>query len=241
MDINSEKRIVACGQIVLEYQLTRKLVRNINLRVRPDGKILVSASDSVPSEYIDDFVRRKQGYIQKALEKFSLSQSCVSEVPRQYIGGESYMIMGKNLRLKLVECEEEKVTTDGVYIYLSVSNRKDLNRKKSLMQEWLKRQQYEVFEKVCKEMYPIFQKYGVKYPLLKIRYMSTQWGSCQPQKGVITLNTKLFEAPRNCIEYVVLHEFTHFLHPNHSKEFYEFVSMLMPDWKERKRELEKWL
>ncbi|OYP38116.1 metal-dependent hydrolase [Lachnotalea glycerini] len=55
----------------------------------------------------------------------------------------------------------------------------------------------------------------------------------------MSLNSKLIEAPRNCIEYVVLHEFTHFIHPNHSKKFYDFVAMLMPDWKERKMELEK--
>jgi len=65
------------------------------------------------------------------------------------------------------------------------------------------------------------------------------WGSCQPEKGVITLNSKLIAAPRNCIEYVVLHEFVHFIYSSHSKQFYEFVAMLMPDWKERKSELEK--
>jgi len=50
---------------------------------------------------------------------------------------------------------------------------------------------------------------------------------------------RLLEAPRNCIEYVVLHEFCHFIHPNHSKQFYGFMTMLMPDWKDRKAALDK--
>jgi predicted metal-dependent hydrolase len=89
------------------------------------------------------------------------------------------------------------------------------------------------------ETYQVFKQYGVPYPELKIRYMTSCWGSCRPKSGIITLNSKLIEAPRCSIEYVVLHEFAHFIHPNHSRKFYDFVSMLMPDWKERKGELER--
>ena len=60
-----------------------------------------------------------------------------------------------------------------------------------------------------------------------------------PRKGIITLNKRLLEAPRYCIEYVVMHEFCHFIHPDHSKHFYAFLTMLMPDWKERKRILDQ--
>ena len=66
-----------------------------------------------------------------------------------------------------------------------------------------------------------------------------QDGSCQPKRGIITLNSQLIKVPRNCIEYVVLHEFAHYIHPNHSRQFWDFVTMMMPDWKERKKELDK--
>lgn len=59
------------------------------------------------------------------------------------------------------------------------------------------------------------------------------------KKQIITLNKQLLEAPRDCIEYVVVHELCHLVHPNHSKQFYAFLTMFMPDWKERKTELEK--
>lgn len=87
--------------------------------------------------------------------------------------------------------------------------------------------------------YPAFQKYGVGVPKIRIRDMKTRWSSCLTQKGIITLNKRLLEVPRNCIEYVVMHELCHFIHPNHSKNFYLFLSVLMPDWRERKSVLDR--
>ncbi|WP_312368658.1 M48 family metallopeptidase [Lachnoclostridium sp.] len=239
MIFNSEMRRVPCESKVLEYQVTRKAVKNINLRIKPDGRILISANQIVPVEFIDDFVQNKQEYIIRALKKYEENRKYAASVPRQYVSGENFDILGRSMRLKVVEENYEVVWTDGVFIFLSVKNKDDLKRKERLVTDWLKNLQLETFEQICKEIYQIFKKYDVPYPQLKIRYMTSRWGSCQPKRGVITLNSKLIEAPRNCIEYVVLHEFVHFIHQNHSRKFYEFVAMLMPDWKERKMELEK--
>ncbi|MDD3415418.1 MAG: SprT family zinc-dependent metalloprotease [Lachnospiraceae bacterium] len=236
---NTEIRNVRCEQRVLEYQLTRKQVKNINLRVKPDGQVFVSASESVPVEFIDYFVKEKQEYIIRALDKYEENRKYVSFAPRQYVSGESFDILGKSLRLKVIQGKQESVTTDGVFIFLTLRNKENQKRKENLMNNWLKEMQTGTFNQISREIYQIFKKYDVEYPIVKVRYMTSRWGSCQPKRGVITLNSKLIEAPRNCIEYVVLHEFTHFIHPNHSKKFYDFVAMLMPDWKERKMELEK--
>jgi len=95
-----------------------------------------------------------------------------------------------------------------------------------------------LFPELINEIYPIFRKYDVPEPKLTIREMTSRWGSCQPKRGIITLNKRLIETPRSCIEYVIMHEFIHFRQPNHSKAFYELLSTLMPDWKERKSTLE---
>lgn len=236
---NTEMRKVTCGQRVLEYQFTRKQVKNINLRIKPDGQVFVSASESVPVDFIDDFIKGKQDYIFRVLSKYEENHKYASIVPRQYVSGESFDILGKSLRLKVIQGKQESVITDGVFIFLTVENKDNQKRKEILITSWLKEMQTRIFNQISGEVYQIFKKYDVKYPIVKIRYMTSKWGTCQPKRGVITLNSKLIEAPRNCIEYVVLHEFTHFIHPNHSKKFYDFVAMLMPDWKERKVELEK--
>lgn len=72
----------------------------------------------------------------------------------------------------------------------------------------------------------------------RLREMVSRWGSCSPKKGFVTFNTALVAMPVSCIEYVVMHEFTHFLFPNHSKNFYQQLRIFMPDWEERKKRLE---
>ena len=80
-----------------------------------------------------------------------------------------------------------------------------------------------------------FEKYGVERPQLRIRDMKSRWGTCHVKKGIVTLNKRLLAAPRGAVEYVVLHELCHLIYPDHSKQFYDFLAVMMPDWKERKQ------
>ena len=239
MRLNPEQRVVHCEDGDIPYLLTRKSVKNVNLRIKPEGKVLVSANNSVPTDFIDAFIEKKQRYIFSALSKYEEKKKLFQSVPKRYVSGESYDLLGKSLRLKVEANKEENVYTDGVYIFLRVKDKDDFRHKEIMMSKWLKQYQTVVFEELLREKYLLFEKYGVTYPTLKIRNMTSRWGSCQPKKGIITLNSKLIEAPRNCIEYVILHELVHFIHPNHSRQFWDFVAMMMPDWKERKKELEK--
>lgn len=83
----------------------------------------------------------------------------------------------------------------------------------------------------CQKVYPYYEVRGIKYPQIKFRKMVSRWGSCHSVKGIVTFNTNLMYTPRECVEYVVWHEFTHFLQPNHSKMFYYELEKVCPDWK----------
>lgn len=240
MKYKSETRQVECGQNLLTYTLTRKPVKNINIRIKPDGRILVSANKRVPLTYIENLIREKQEYISGVLKRFEERQKQVlPPLPAKYKDGDKIRFLGEYRIIKVIEGSPETVILDGQEIYIRVKNKDDEKRKEGLVNKWLKEQQENIFTQICTETHRMFEKYGVKYPVIKIRKMKSRWGSCQWQKGIITLNSRLIETPRICIEYVVLHEFAHFIHPNHSKKFYELVESLMPDYKVRKKELEK--
>ncbi len=238
MILKTETRCVECESGDIIYVLTIKDVKNINIRIKSDGRVVVSANNKVPVSFLDDLILRKQRYINDALKKCREKGGILEEYPKQYVSGENYTLLGRNLRLKVEECDKEEVFSDGVFIYLRVKNKDNFRHKELMMLKWQKEYQTEVFKEICDSVYKIFKKYDVEYPEVRIRYMTSRWGSCQPQKGIITLNSKLIQASRDCIEYVVLHEFAHFIYPNHSRQFWDFVSMLMPDWKDKKKELE---
>jgi len=231
-------RTVFYNEIMIQYHLRRKNVKNLNLRIRADSSIYVSASPAVNSERIDEFVRSKGEYILSSLKRFQ-EIGKYTPLPKQCVSGETFNILGRGLRLKVKESKKESILTDGVYLYLTVKDKNDFFRKQYLITYYLNKECQEVFCDIISEIFPVFRKYGVDFPLLRIRNMKTRWGSCVPEKGVITLNKQLLEAPRNCIEYVVMHEFCHFIQPNHSKKFYNLITMLMPDWQERKKTLDK--
>ena len=239
MQKKSEQRLLHCENGDISYLLIRKPVKNVNLRIKSDGNVVVSANHRVPIRFIDGWIEQKQNYILSVLARYEEKRKLVQEMPKRYVSGESYELLGKSLRLEVEESEEEKVYTDGTYLFLMVKNKDDVRHKELMISKWLKKYRIDVFKELIDEKYALFQKYGVPYPELRVRHMTASWGSCQPKKGIITLNSQLIAAPINCIEYVVLHEFVHFIHPNHSRQFWDFVEMIMPDWKERKEELGK--
>lgn len=231
------KNIVLGGKRV-EYELQRKDVKNINLRIKADRTIFVSANPRVPDEVIEDFIRSKSDYILKALAHYE-ELARYAPKPKQYVDGESFRIFGHDRRLKVMEGKKNNVEHDESYITLTVKDPTDRELKQKLMDRWLNSICKDTIQSLCDAVYPKFQKYGVEFPSIRYRNMISRWGSCQPKRGVLTFNYALVEAPISCIEYVVVHEFTHFLQPNHSRKFYQQLAMFMPDWEERKKILEK--
>jgi predicted metal-dependent hydrolase len=92
----------------------------------------------------------------------------------------------------------------------------------------------EIFTSISDQFYPLFSSALPEKPVIRIRLMKSRWGSCCPTKRTITLNKRLLCYPQEAVEYVVLHEYVHFLHPDHQKGFYETLSRLMPDYARRR-------
>ena len=237
MSATSKRMVLAEGREI-SYVLERKQVKNLNLRIRKDGSVFVSANDAVSFDEVDEFVCNKASYILSAVKRFN-EMALYKPQPKQYVSGETFYLQGRALRLQVSQAAKDSISSDGVCIYLKAKDVNDFEKKRRMVNRFLDSQCKTIFVEVMDELYPLFKKYGIEKPALRIRDMETRWGSCLAKKGIVTLNKRLLEAPRNCIEYVVMHELCHFMHPNHSKYFYAFLSMLMPDWKERKQFLDK--
>ena len=94
-------------------------------------------------------------------------------------------------------------------------------------------------ETLAQQVYSEFQRagYTVPIPTVRLRYMTSRWGSCTPLKEIITMNTRLLLGPTEFAHYVMVHEFAHFIEPNHSSRFYKVMSDVLPNWEQEKAEM----
>ena len=230
-----EVRKVGLGGKDYNYTLERKAVKNINLRIKPGEIIYVSANKRVSVKVIEAFIKSKEAFILEAFKRFEKSSKNTKiNTETAYNTGDEIIYFGKKLRLKIVKSSKESVKASGESVYIFVKDVDDRTRKGNLLKKWELTLAKEVFTKVIDCYYPAFKALGVAYPQLSIRTMTSRWGSCKPNGGKITLNLELLHKPKECLEYVVLHELAHFIHPNHSKNFWYFVENMMPDYKKRK-------
>lgn len=230
-------RTVNADGNAINYTLERKPVKNINLRIKADQSVFVSAPKDVAAKLVDAFVIERSAYILRAIKRFK-DKKRFETLDNSFVDGESVKLFGRNMRLKIKTASKNAVESDESYVTLFVKDSKNVEMKKRLLDTWLRKKCMEEVTAICKKVYPKVKKYGIAFPEIQMREMVSRWGSCSPKKGFVTFNAALVTMPISCIEYVVTHEFTHFLYPNHSKKFYEQLATFMPDWEERKRRLE---
>ena len=106
-----------------------------------------------------------------------------------------------------------------------------------MLEEWYKEKARRKFNECLDRCWPYVEKFSSVKPRLQIKHMQKRWGSFSAN-GRLTLNTDLIRAPRECIDYVVVHELSHLRYDNHGTEFYKFLDKVMPDWEKRKHRLE---
>lgn len=234
-----EKHQIEYANNIIDFIIKRKKVKNVNLNVKPDMTIEVTANDKVPLDFISDFVKSKGSWILKNVGEFKDVQP-LKQSEREYVSGETFKYLGKQYRLRVQQSmKDEIVKYFRGFIYLYVKNTENVSRKAKLMDEWYREKAQMTFNESLEKVYPWVQKYGVKKPNVDVRIMKARWGSALTEKNTILLNAELIKAPKYCIDYVVLHELIHFKYNDHSENFYQMLYSLMPDWEKRKAILDE--
>ena len=224
--------------IKIKYVLTYKKVKNINMRVKADGKVYISAPKRLTIKYLEEFMKSKEPFILSALKNVEKRLEN-SPKEKEYIDGENIRILGMEYTLKLRKAQRNSAEISGNEIILSLSDTENYDKKRILYETALKKYALDIFMGEINKIYPHFERMGVSLPEIKVRKMKSRWGSCNPYKKTVTLNLQLMYTDMSCIHYVIVHEFSHFIHPNHSRNFYALVESIMPDWKISDRQLNK--
>ena len=220
--------------IELEYELVRKNVKYINLRVNKKGEVVVSAPIQAPFLIIDEFVGSKALWIITHLAE--IEQLKYNAPDKGFYDGKTLYYLG-NLYTLVISIGEFSISLKESKLYFSTLKTTQTEQHEEYI-AWLKNQATKKFQEILDGVFPLLKEYRIPYPTIQVRNMRTIWGSCSRHTQTIRLNLQLMKSPEECIEQVIIHELVHFVHSNHSQRFYGLLEHILPDYKERKQHLE---
>ena len=218
----------------ITFQLHYANRRTMEIAVYPNGSVSVKAPLGTDKNLIEYRIHKRARWILRQIRYFSQFEPRTP--PRLFIGGESHLYLGRKYRLKIRLSDTKNVVLKHGFFHISTVDGKP-EHIEQLLEHWYRGRADVYFPQVFDACWHHFLNNKVNKPLLKIRNMKTRWGSVSRKSG-ITLNLQLIKAPRECIEYVIIHELCHLLHANHGKEFYNLLEISLPDWEKRKHKLE---
>ena len=217
-------------------EILYKPVSKIRLKILPSGVVRVTVPLDTPESYILRLLREKRLWIERHLRLFRETRPVEREdVIRT---GTATRILGRQLYVAVKAAPRPSIVREDRLLVLRTPDPADCDAVGRQFRRWWRRAARACFLETLERLYPVIGRRGVAKPALRVSPMKTLWGSCGRSDGRITLNTFLYKAPQSCIDYVVLHELLHFLHPRHDKAFRTALTAHMPDWPSRKRFLD---
>jgi len=215
----------------LEFLTSRK--KTISIQVLPDASVEVLAPIHTEPEKIIEAIRKRARWVARHVDRIHQQQAEV--LPREYISGETHFYLGRRYVLKVVQSEvdEVKLLRGRYLIATTVTEPAQI---KQLLEAWYKDHARKTFERRLTMIVRNIKWLDIA-PVMSVRHMKKQWGSCSP-KGRISLNWNLVKAPMDCIDYVITHELCHLQEHNHSKYFYALMDRHYPPWREIKVKLD---
>lgn len=226
------------GNTEIEYVVAHnpRLLSKVRIHVHPNGLVEVESPAGKSLSEICTAVRKRARWIVRHIE--ATSQTRAHALPREYVSGETHFYLGRRYQLKIIEAAHDRypVTMKGSQISIAVRFTEPATIRRRL-NAWYYDRAANYFTRRVFEITPSVP-WLKKVPDLKLVTMRKQWGSCSPS-GSINLNPWLIRAPRDCIDYVLIHEICHLREHNHSKRYYELLEQQYPDWQKVKARLDR--
>ena len=232
MNAKIEDRTIKIGAETISYELERKKIKRLNLRVRRDGTVHLSVPVQMSMTFIENFLREKSAWIKNARSRVQARKAELLSL----VDGEMIPIQGVPHTLIVQRGKQGVKRLEGTLI-LTVKDPLDGEERTRVFRRFIKAEASRVLTERVKAIYPHFAPRVAAFPKLSFRWMRSRWGSCTAAKNHITLNEKLLFVSPALADHVILHEFCHFLHQNHSAAFYAQLASFLPDHAARRRAL----
>lgn len=202
-----------------EYEviINKKNNKNTYIRVKEDMKIYVSTNYFVTKKQIKSLLDRNIDYLRKVISKMERKKEKIDFF--YYLGNKYDIIIMPGYDVSIM---------DNIIYVESID----------VLEKWYKSQAMKLFQERLDYIYPQFIE-KIPYPKIRVRKMKTRWGVCNRKNNTITLNLDLMKYDITKLDYVIIHELSHFVHFDHSKLFWDVVLKYCPTYKQIKRELKE--
>lgn len=215
------------GNIDIAIEKTNRR-KTVSIFIERDGSIKVLAPITSTDEKVEAAVKSKEYLIFSKLAKWKeLNQG---KVKREFVNGQSFLYLGRNYRLKIVDDQVVPLKISGGFFYL---NKEYLTKADKVFMKFY-RERSEI--KILERLKLIEGKFNHKPSSIKVLELQNRWASWTP-KNSLNFHWKCVMAPVTVLDYIIIHEMVHLKYPNHSTEFWNELDKIMPNF----REQENWL
>jgi len=224
------------GKTTIDYTLVyQENQKDITISVEWMEGVTVTAPPNVGSEDLETVLYKKAPWI---LEKwYSFEEISHTPSPKEFVSGEKFPYLGRHYRLKVNKSTDTQTPSlsfqHGRFIAVIPSEFTEAEKRERMYQlfkDWYLRNGESRIKERLKMYCP---RLGVNPTKFELKDQKMRWGSCT-KEGAINVNWRIVMAPMSVIDYVVVHELAHLLHPNHSAEYWQVVRSVMPDYEQRK-------
>lgn len=203
-------------------KLVRSKRKTLALEVARNGTLIVRAPKRAPVDFINKFILDKQSWIEKR-QKIA-QERVLQSTPKTYTEGEVFLYLGDNYTLRITDDMSAPLVFNGEFRL----SQQHLPYARHLFTQWYKRQAY---RKIKERLDWYSDLSGIKYKTITVTNARNRWGACN-HKGDLRFSWRLIMAKIAVIDYIVIHELVHTIERNHSKQFWNRVRDLIPDYKE---------
>ena len=233
MEFGSSKQGYALMFENYDFRIIKEDRKSLSAEVYPDFRIIIKAPIQAKDFEIDNFIKRKTLWIDKQLSYFKQFNAPENKI---YESGSSVLYLGRQYQVIIEKAALKnvvKLSNNKIYVLSSAPQKIDEINK--AFQEWLVKRAEVVFKERLNECIKAFP--DIAKPTLKIRKLNKRWGSYL-KKHEIVLNPELIKASKKSIDYVIYHELCHIYYDRHTEDFYNLLSIKMPNWKQVKQNFE---
>jgi predicted metal-dependent hydrolase len=217
----------------IDVDVIYKDIKNLHIGVYPPmGRVRVAAPERLDDDQVRLAVIQRLPWIKRQREQL---MTAPRQSEREMVTGESHYAWGVRRRLKVVERPGRMhIETDGDRLLLYAPAGSSPERRRDCLDRWYREQ----LRLVIPDLIATWEaKLEVSVPKWTIRRMKTKWGSCNRETRHLWFNVELAKKHPDCLEYIVVHEMTHYFERNHGERFTRLMDKHLPDWRSRRDQL----